>query len=536
MRVAGSLHEAFTVGAAAHPDGVAASAGDSQLSYGELDRRSTLLAQELRQAGVGLEVRVGLCVDRGIEMIVGMLGILKSGGAYVPIDPDYPPQRIQYIVEDSAMTAVVASRCTAACVGSCRVPIVDVRTVAQGRGTDESRRVDRVSRRGLAYVIYTSGSTGQPKGVLIEHGSVLRLFERTRDLFEFDGADVWAQFHSISFDFSVWEIWGPLLSGGRVVVVPSRIARAPKEFLSLTERQQITVLNQTPSAFRLFSQAALRTGRTGTSIRLVIFGGEALPIRMLEPWFGWYGDQRPVLVNMYGITETTVHVTYKRLTARQLEEKDSVIGIPIDDLEVHLLDRRGEPVAPGTAGRLCVSGPGVARGYLNRPALTAQRFFPHVDSEGRATRAYDSGDLAVRLSSGELAYLGRSDDQIKVRGYRIEPREVECCLTGHPAVVAAVVMAETFGPDATGLVAYVMLDPTQTPAEREQTVEELAKRARSALPVHLQPSEYRVVSCLPLTPHGKVDRQSLAARAGDEMPGRRAETLKGPQSMSERRL
>ncbi len=517
MQVDGSLHEAFSARAKAHPDRVAVWARDQQLSYGELDSRSTRLAHELTQRGVECESRVGLCIDRGVEMIVGMLGILKSGGAYVPIDPDYPQQRIKYIVEDSAMTAVLTTERTARCFGSCHVPLVDVRVGGEHVDAAHDLPASAACRKSLAYVIYTSGSTGLPKGVLIEHGNVLRLFERTLHVFDFCDTDVWAQFHSISFDFSVWEIWGALLTGGRLVIIPPRIARAPGECCSWTDQQQVTILNQTPTAFRQFSKASLRAARTSTPLRLVIFGGETLPIRMLEPWVSSYGDERPMLFNMYGITETTVHVTYKRLTARHIGERDSLIGVPIDDLQVHLLDGEGQPVPTGTPGRLCVSGPGVARGYLNRPAWTAQRFFAHADQDGRATRLYDSGDLAVRQDSGELLYLGRSDDQIKVRGYRIEPREVEWCLRRHSAVVATVVVPETFGPDATGLVAYVILDGNnaRSAAEHDEIAEALTRGARSELPVYMQPSEYRFVSSFPMTPHGKVDRQSLMASTSD---------------------
>ena len=337
---------------------------------------------------------------------------------------------------------------------------------------------------------------------------MLRLFERTQHLFAFDAADVWAQFHSISFDFSVWEIWGALLTGARLVIVPSRIARSPGELRSLLEQQQVTVLNQTPTAFRQFSQSALRAGRA-TTLRLVIFGGEALPPRMLEPWIARYGDERPRLINMYGITETTVHVTHKRITARDLGGPHSPIGVPIDDLRVYLLDEDGRPVPTGMPGRLSVSGPGLARGYWQRPALTAERFVPHAD-EGYARR-YESGDLAIRLATGDLAYLGRSDDQVKVRGYRIEPREVEACLAGHPAVAASVVVPEDLEPDAAGLVAHVMLRGAtgRSAAERERIAAALAARAGAELPAYMRPSDYRFVTAFPLTLHGKVDRQAL---------------------------
>jgi amino acid adenylation domain-containing protein len=515
VTLSGTLHDAFARRAAATPDRIAVCCSEEQLSYGELDRRSSRLAERLRTFGLPAESRLGLCGERGVEMIIGVLGILKSGAAYVPIDPCYAVERIRYMVADSGMPLIVATRASAG-LTACHVPIVTVSGSEGNPGAATAPAVPVGSDRTLAYVIYTSGSTGRPKGVMVEHRNVLRLFERTRQIFGFDETDVWTLFHSMSFDFSVWEMWGALLTGARLVVVPAAIARAPEHFCGQVDANRVTVLNLTPTAFRHFSEVYLRIGRP-TSLRIVVFGGEALSNRLLEPWMSRHGDERPVLINMYGITETTVHVTWRRVTMSQLRERHSVIGVPIEDLQVHLLDDRRRPVAAGVAGRLYVSGPGVARGYLNRPGLTAERFTAHDASEESDARLYDSGDLAARLPTGDLVYLGRADDQIKLRGFRIEPREVEACLEAQAGVAAAVVLVEDVEPDASGLVAYIVSHDGRAcegEAGRE-IVRALAAKVRRELPGYMWPSEYRLVPSLPMTPNGKIDRHALSGRSRD---------------------
>ena len=297
----------------------------------------------------------------------------------------------------------------------------------------------------LAYVIYTSGSTGLPKGSLVTHSNVIRLFEATRYRFNFNEKDVWTLFHSVAFDFSVWELWGALLHGGRLVIVPYMVSRSPDAFYQLLIEQQVTVLNQTPSAFRqLIPAAAAIEGTNELSLRLVIFGGEALEPETLRPWYERYSDTKPQLVNMYGITETTVHVTYHPLAGADLATR-SVIGGPIDDLQIYILDQQLQLVPIGVAGELHVGGDGLARGYLNRPELTAERFIPNPYSSKTGARLYKSGDLARRLPDGSIEYLGRLDRQVKIRGFRIELAEIEMVLAQHPAIQDSVVLLSEGG-------------------------------------------------------------------------------------------
>jgi amino acid adenylation domain-containing protein len=383
-----------------------------------------------------------------------------------------------------------------------------------------------------AYVIYTSGSTGTPKGVIVEHRQVLRLFDVSQALFGFGSSDVWTMFHSFGFDFSVWEIWGALLHGGRLVVVPTKTSRSPDAFYALLERERVTVLNQTPSAF----QGLVRLDRASTparelALRHVIFGGEALDPQILRDWFARRGDQRPALTNMYGITETTVHVTHHRLTRGDAElAGKSVIGRPLDDLAVYLLDADGKQVPTGEPGEVYVGGAGVARGYLKRPELDAQRFLRDPFSGQRDARMYRSGDLASRLSDGTLVYLGRGDDQVKIRGFRIELGEVESCLRSSSNTAAAVVLARDYGEGDKRLIAYVVPAPESS---RNQTIKELRALVAERLPEHMRPSAYVALEALPLTTNGKVDRAALplpehsAERASAEPEERAADPLQG---------
>lgn len=517
-----TLHSIFEARAQEAPGRVAVFCAGEQMTYGELNHRATQLAGKLRGMGIGPDVLVGLCLERKPDLIVGMLAILKAGGAYVPIDPAYPAKRIEFLCEDSQAPVIVAETATLNSLKNCKAKILCIDkeescgTAAPGCGEGSSEK------HNLAYVIYTSGSTGTPKGVLIEHRHVVRLFQQTEGKFGFTHDDVWTMFHSVSFDFSVWEIWGALLYGGTLVIVPSEISRSPEQFHALLRERKVTVLNQTPSAFRQLVAADMRQASPSSfALRYVVFGGEALDLKVLEPWVARYGDYSPALINMYGITETTVHVTYKRLSGEDLNRSDvSPIGTPIPDLQIHLLGNEGEQVPDGIPGEMYVSGPGVARGYLNRPELTAERF---VQRDG--LRMYRSGDRAVRLPNGEFNYLGRADDQIKVRGFRIEPREVELCLSAYPDVASAIVAAQDYGDGDIRLIAYVV--PRNGTAEEKITAD-LTQRAAENLPLHMRPSAYFIVPEIPLTAHGKADRAALRELAARQPAAHAASTAMSP--------
>jgi amino acid adenylation domain-containing protein len=404
-----------------------------------------------------------------------------------------------------------------------------------------------------AYVIYTSGSTGKPKGVVVTHQNVVRLFKQTEHWYGFDSSDVWTLFHSYTFDFSVWELWGALFYGGRLVVVPYWISRSPAEFYQLLAREKVTVLNQTPSAFRqLLWAEANAPAQLPLELRYVIFGGEALELQSLQPWFERHGDEKPLLVNMYGITETTVHVTYRRIRKADLTSGvGSVIGVPIPDLRVYLLDEKLEPVPIGVPGEIFVSGSGVARGYLNRAELSEQRFLTDPFSSQPA-RLYRSGDLARYTTRGELEYLGRMDHQVKIRGFRVELGEIESALNSHPAIRESVAIASTGADGSNKLIAYIVprvqtqrsngqsrsaetsrIDVVATsPQTRLSDVNEVREFLRAKLPDYMVPSAFVPLDSLPLTSNGKVDRRALPP-PGNEQP---TEAFIPPRNPTERAL
>lgn len=508
------------------PDARALTLEEKHLTYAELNRRANQLAHQLRESGAGPETLVALSLERGLDLVVGLLGILKAGAAYVPCDPEIPAERLAFILADTSTPVLVTQASLLPRLGTSAAQVICLdRDAAQLAQQPTSNPNTAVEPAHLAYVIYTSGSTGQPKGVCVTHHNAVRLFTATEDWFHFGAQDVWTLFHSFAFDFSVWEICGALLYGGRLVIVPHLVSRAPDSFLDLLADEQVTVLNQTPSAFRQLIATESATPKPRTlALRYVIFGGEALDLAALRPWFDRHGDQRPQLVNMYGITETTVHVTYRPLTTADATERASVIGRAIPDLDLYVLDSALQPCPVGVPGELHVGGAGLARGYLRRPELTAERFFANPHKPGG--RLYKTGDLAQYRADGDIEYLGRLDHQVKIRGHRVELGEIEARIREFPGVHDAVVLLHEHPTGDQQLLGYAVARELDTAALREFL--------QTRLPVYMLPAGIVRLDQLPLTSNGKLDHATLpltAAARGAERAGYVA-----PQTPLERQL
>jgi amino acid adenylation domain-containing protein len=499
------IQELFEAQVERTPEATALVFEGTSLTYAELNAQANRLAQHLLTLGVQPDSRVAIALPRNLDMVVAVLGTLKAGGAYVPLDPDYPVERLAFMLADSAPRVLITHSNVQPTLGVLPPSLAVLSLDAPTRpwqtlpAVNPDLRARGLTSSHLAYVIYTSGSTGLPKGVMVEHAQVVRLFEATSAWFDFNAQDVWTLFHSCAFDFSVWELWGALLHGGRLVVVPHLTARSPHEFYELLCDQQVTVLNQTPSAFRQLISAQADSDRMH-HLRCVIFGGEALAPSTLSPWYARNGE-RTRLVNMYGITETTVHVTYRPLSPEDTQCTSSPIGVRIPDLRVMLLDAHGQPVPIGVPGELYVGGAGVTRGYLGRPDLTAERFVPDPFGEP-GSRTYRTGDLGRWRPDGTIKFMGRNDHQVKVRGFRIELGEIEAALRAHPEVREAVVLAREDAPGDQRLVAYIVGNATP---------EALRAHLSARLPDYMVPAAYVAQDALPLTPNGKLDRAALPA-------------------------
>ena len=498
------LHQLFEERVAQAADAVAVVFEQQQLTYDQLNTKANQLAHYLRTLEVGPDVLVGICVERSLDTVIGLLGILKAGGAYVPLDPSYPQDRIAYSITDSQIGVLLTNEKHLA-----DLPKHQAQTVCLDRDwqTISSHSTENpesnVKPDNLAYVIYTSGTTGKPKGVLIEHYNVCRLFAATESWYNFNSDDVWTMFHSYAFDFSVWEFWGALLYGGKLVIVPYLVSRSPQSFYQLLIDEKVTVLNQTPSAFSQLIQIDKGSDNsTQLSLRYVIFGGEALDIQNLKPWFERHGDCSPQLVNMYGITETTVHVTYRPITIADTKSQSSVIGCAIPDLRLYLLDRYLQPVPVGVLGEMYVGGAGLARGYLNRSDLTEARFITSPFNSSQ--KLYKTGDLARYVRDGEIEYLGRIDNQVKIRGFRIELGEIEAVLSQHQSVRQNAVIVREDTPGNKRLVAYFVCQ-----SEQDFSIADLRQALKQQLPDYMMPANFVQLEAFPLTANGKVDRRAL---------------------------
>ncbi len=495
--------ERIAARAAASPDAAAVSTPDESITYAELMLRADNVARYLLAGRVAAGDLVGVCLDRGPALVIALLGVLRAGCGYLPLDPEYPVARLLFMLQDSGATAVLSTPAKLTGMPIDSALVVDLAEAEAD--PPPAQALPAISAGDLAYVIYTSGSTGTPKGVAVEHGNVARLFDVVHEHIPVSRRDVWTWFHSVAFDFSVWEIWGALVSGGHLVVVSVEQAKDPDEFLALVRQSQATILSQTPSAF------ARLLGCTGSerprwAVRAVVLGGEAVSVDALARILSGAPGAWPRVYNLYGITETTVHATVKELTSGDLTAGvRSPIGTPLSDLRVAVLDQDQRPVPSGAPGELWIGGAGVARGYVGRPDLTAERFRTGLAPGPDTLRWYRSGDLVRQLPSGELEYIGRIDRQVKIRGFRIELGEIEAALTAHPAVLAAAVEPrEGAGQADRQLDAFVV---ASTPAEL--TSDEIREWLASRLPGYMVPSAFLRVDSMPLTPNGKIDRDAL---------------------------
>jgi amino acid adenylation domain-containing protein len=431
----------------------------------------------------------------------------------------YPEERLIYMLRDSAPVALVAAGESCARMQEIRqeMAVVDIDGAEWTRRSSD--RLDRAAiglrASNLAYVIYTSGSTGMPKGVLIEHRQVARLFHATAACFEFDRTDVWTLFHSYAFDFSVWELWGALIHGGRLIVVSWELARSPDAFYRMLCESGVTVLNQTPSAFRQLI-AAQAGSAEGHRLRCVIFGGERLDVGTLRPWHERDANRQTALVNMYGITETTVHVTYRRLDASDVDAHEaSPIGRRLPDLRSYILTPDGGLAGVGLRGELYIGGAGVGRGYLNRPDLTAERFVPDPFAGQPGARMYRTGDVGLWQDDGTIEFLGRDDAQVKIRGFRIELREIEARLRESPDVQDAVVMVREDQAGDRRLVAYYTAARSGGADADVVGPEALRAGLQRTLPEYMLPAAYVRLAAMPLTRNGKLDYAKLPEPVAD---------------------
>jgi amino acid adenylation domain-containing protein len=502
----GVIVEAFEAQVRAAPKAVAVVCGEAKMSYEELNERANRIAHYLRKMGVSAESMVGIYMDRTLDAIAAIVGILKAGGAYVPIDPVYPQERVGFILEDANTKIVLTEKRLASslCKWHGRILVLETEwdDISKESGDNPA---PVLAPSNAAYVIYTSGSTGKPKGVVVTHHNVVRLFSATDDFFKFSEKDIWTLFHSFTFDLSVWEMWGAFFYGGKLVVVPYLTSRSPQAFYELLARERATSLTQTPSAFRQLIWAGESSpAKVDLALRYVVLAGEALDLQSLRPWFNRHSDTNPDIINMYGITETTVHVTIRRITQADLEAGfGSVIGEPMSDLSLHILDEQQKPCPAGMAGEIYVGGPGVARGYLNRPELNQRRFISNPLTNVPGDRLYRSGDLAQRLPNGEIEFLGRMDDQVKIRGFRVELGEIQSALQSHAGIRENVIIAQTQKDQSTRLIAYFV------PREPGLTVEELRTFLGKTLPDYMIPAVFIAMEAIPLTLNGKVDRRAL---------------------------
>ena len=521
---AATLAELFEHQATRTPDNTALVFEGRELTYAELDAHANRLAWMLIADGIGPEDIVALCLERSPELVIAILATLKAGAAYLPLDPDYPQKRLALLIEDACPKCILTTSNLCDRLPRDQRPgrrsiCIDDKVVLgelARRPTTAPTDTDRTTTlrpQNTAYVIYTSGSSGHPKGVANTHQNVVRLFDAARPWFDFDEHDTWTMFHSYAFDFSVCELWGALIHGGRLVIVPKAVTRSPDSLRALLVQHAVTVLCQTPSAFSRLLQTDMNASNSAAplTLRAVILGGEACP-----PELATACEIFPQTLNGYGPTESTVFTTVNTAVST---EKTVHIGSPIANTRVYVLDEGLQPCPVGVVGELYIAGAGLARGYWNRPGLTAERFVANPFAVEPGERLYRSGDLATWREDGDLIFHGRADAQVKIRGFRIEPGEIEAALTSQPGIAQAAVVAREDIPGDKRLVAYLVPRNNDQPGKDQNSasnaapeaisLQDLRQRLAARLPDHMVPGAFVVLGALPLTPNGKLDHKAL---------------------------
>ncbi|GAC1458869.1 MAG: hypothetical protein NVS2B14_05490 [Chamaesiphon sp.] len=458
-----------------------------------MNSRSNKIAHQLQKLGVGSEVLVGICVGRSIELIVGMLGILKAGGAYLPLDPTYPSALLSFMLEDAQAPILLTQERWSERLAHLKGQIITLEITAQ---QSEENPTNDLTSDNLAYVIYTSGSTGKPKGVQVEHGGLLNLLFWHQQAFAVSPLDRVSQIAGVGFDACGWEIW-PYLTAGASIHFPDDETRVSPERLRDWLKVQAISISFLPTP--LAEKVLQLDWPDDTALRILLTGGDKLHQYPLA--------SHPFkLVNNYGLTETTVVTTSADIPAFTKADVTPAIGRPIANTQVYLLDSHLQPVPIGVPGELHIGGDGLARSYLNRPELTAERFIPHPFSHKEGVRLYKTGDLARYRADGNIEFLGRLDDQVKINGFRIELGEIEAVLSQHPEVLQTVAIAREDRPGEKRLVAYIV--PRHDPAPRNM---ELRQFLKEKLPQYMIPASFAILDALPTTPNGKVDRRILPA-------------------------
>jgi amino acid adenylation domain-containing protein len=497
------IHEFFEHNANKHPYKVALSFNDCALSYYDLNVAANQLAHYLINNGVRPGDLIGICQERSFDLIVSILATLKTGAAYVPIDPTVPASRIALIVQTAQPVLTLTHEATYR-LFSDKLAILNLDSIKKLVLKQPAANVlINRTKMNLAYIIFTSGTTGVPNGVRVSHSNLSNLICASREIYDFNSNDVWTLFHSFAFDFSVWEIWGALAFGGRLVIVPYFVSRSPVDFFSLIIDEEVTILNQTPSAFYQFIEAETQFN-TINKLRKIILGGEPVDTSLLKPWLQKYPGQ-PFIYNMYGITEVTVHATYHHITLEDAKAARNIIGKPLPNYFIELCDEEGQPVTQGNIGEIYVYGDGVAKGYLRNPTLTEKKFvLPNSHSTQLAL--YKSGDLAYYAPDGNLEYVGRKDHQVKIRGFRIELLEIEAIINQQPEIHFAIVIVKNKEAEKRKLIGFVQLRQGHTITEKE-----LKERLKKLVPMYMVPARIKIIEKMPLTVNGKIDRDRLVA-------------------------